>query len=202
MPRMRGGAPTSRSATCALLSLSSVPVQPARTSASQPAAAMSPVGTPTRGAATSLGSGCADDSAVNPSRQSSTSRAMIPAVSRQGASGAQPSRSIAPKLGLNPTTPHHAAGTRRDPAESAASASGTTPAATAAAAPPEDPPGLCPRTDRVVVSGVSRRLPGHGPCELVHRGRADHNRTCFAQLRHCDGITIAHKDPCKTEVLW
>ena len=103
------------------------------------------------------------DSAANARQQSSTPRARIPAVSSGGASGAHPSRSIAPKLGLKATTPHHAPGTRTDPAESAASASGTTPAATAAAAPPEDPPGLRPGR-----SGFSHRgYPGAWPL-IVH----------------------------------
>src|SRR5262249_27994742 len=50
-------------------------------------------------------------------------------------------RATRPCDGLNPTTPHHAAGWRIEPARSPPSASGPSPAATAAAAPPLDPPG-------------------------------------------------------------
>src|SRR5690606_2733612 len=45
------------------------------------------------------------------------------------------------RLGLRPTTPQNAAGTRVDPPPSPESAAGTRPAATAAADPPLDPPG-------------------------------------------------------------
>jgi hypothetical protein len=47
-----------------------------------------------------------------------------------------------PRLGLSPTRPQHAAGTRVEPPPSAAWAIGTTPAATRAAAPPDEPPGV------------------------------------------------------------
>src|SRR4029077_10441541 len=49
-------------------------------------------------------------------------------------------RAIRSWVGLNPTTPHQAAGWRIDPARSLPPASGPRPAATAAAAPPLDPP--------------------------------------------------------------
>ena len=53
------------------------------------------------------------------------------------------SSAMRPREGLRPTTPHHAAGMRIEPAPSFACASGTMPAATAAAEPPEEPPGVC-----------------------------------------------------------
>src|SRR5262249_6424459 len=48
---------------------------------------------------------------------------------------------VAPRVGLRPTSPQQAAGTRIEPAASVAWAIATMPAATAAPAPPEDPPG-------------------------------------------------------------
>ena len=50
-----------------------------------------------------------------------------------------------PWVGLNPTSPQHAAGMRIDPAPSEAVAMPTAPAAISAAEPPEDPPVVCPR---------------------------------------------------------
>ena len=52
-------------------------------------------------------------------------------------------RGMAPKLGLNPTTPLKAAGRITEPSVCVPSASGTIPAATAAAEPDEEPPGVC-----------------------------------------------------------
>ncbi len=54
-----------------------------------------------------------------------------------------------PRLGLSPTSPQHAAGTRIEPPASVAWAIETIPEATAAAAPPDDPP-----EDRSVLSGL------------------------------------------------
>src|SRR3954470_17243509 len=51
-------------------------------------------------------------------------------------------RETRPRLGLSPTSPQHAAGTRSEPPPSLAWASGTIPAATAAADPRDDPPGV------------------------------------------------------------
>src|SRR5499427_10186834 len=53
-----------------------------------------------------------------------------------------PSRGIAPKLGLKPTTPQKAAGRMIEPAVWVPVASGSIPAATAAADPIEEPPGV------------------------------------------------------------
>ena len=47
-----------------------------------------------------------------------------------------------PRWGLRPTSPHHAAGMRTEPAPSEPIAAGTMPAATAAADPPLEPPGV------------------------------------------------------------
>src|ERR1700727_2010010 len=52
-------------------------------------------------------------------------------------------RGVAPKLGLNPTTPLKAAGLITEPSVCVPSASGTIPAATDAADPDDDPPGVC-----------------------------------------------------------
>lgn len=53
---------------------------------------------------------------------------------------------VRPRVGLSPTSPHHAAGTRIEPPPSLAWASGAMPALTAAAEPPLEPPGLRPRS--------------------------------------------------------
>ena len=73
--------------------------------------------------------------------QDSTSLAIGPAVSKDGAKGQQPSIGTTPCVGLNPTIPQQAAGIRIDPAESVPSAASQRPAASAEAEPPLDPPG-------------------------------------------------------------
>src|SRR5262249_61988126 len=72
--------------------------------------------------------------------QPSTSRAIGPAWSKLVASGNTPSTGTSPKLGLNPTTPQHAAGVRIGPPGSGPRAPATSPRASAAAEPPADPP--------------------------------------------------------------
>lgn len=76
---------------------------------------------------------------------------LLPAVRRhqlepgRAAAGAEPGRSgegRRPPVTFRPSTPHHAAGIRTDPAPSLPVASGTSPAATATAAPAEEPPGV------------------------------------------------------------
>src|SRR5438093_6784437 len=52
---------------------------------------------------------------------------------------------IRPRVGLRPTTPQNAAGTRMDPPPSVPTCSGPSSAAVAAAAPPLDPPGTWSR---------------------------------------------------------
>src|SRR4051794_27222400 len=51
-------------------------------------------------------------------------------------------REMRPRLGLSPTSPQQAAGTRSEPPPSLPWPSGTIPAATATAEPPDDPPGV------------------------------------------------------------
>ena len=63
-----------------------------------------------------------------------------------------------PKVGLRPTTPQNAAGTRIDPAPSDPSAAATMPAATAAALPPELPPALRRPGAKGVLVGPKARL--------------------------------------------
>src|SRR5450432_2038893 len=66
-----------------------------------------------------------------------------------------------PKVGLKPTTPLNALGTRMEPPPSVPTASGPKPAATAATAPALLPPGVCDRLHglRVVpLSGLSPML--------------------------------------------
>jgi hypothetical protein len=71
-------------------------------------------------------------------------RAIGPPWSKLGASGKQPSSDTSPWLGLNPTTPQHAAGMRIDPPESVPIAPSASPSASAAAFPPLDPPATRP----------------------------------------------------------
>src|SRR5688572_6112616 len=72
---------------------------------------------------------------------SRTSRANGPTWSRLDASARSPCRETRPYVGLNPTTPLNAAGSRIEPPVSDPSEADASPAATAAADPPEDPPG-------------------------------------------------------------
>jgi hypothetical protein len=71
----------------------------------------------------------------------STSRANGPTQSSEDSAGRTPRRLTAPKLGLKPTTPQHAAGTRTEPPVSVPIAATAAPLATAAADPLDDPPG-------------------------------------------------------------
>src|SRR5262249_31324019 len=76
---------------------------------------------------------------------SRTSRANVPTWSSEEAKAISPYRETRPYVGLNPTTPHSAAGCRTEPPLSVPSAHTASPAATAAADPPEDPPGTVSR---------------------------------------------------------
>src|ERR687897_106199 len=67
-----------------------------------------------------------------------------PTLSSDGASGCTPARSTRAAVGLKPTMPQNAAGTRIEPDVSVPIAHGTAPAATAAAEPDDDPPGIPP----------------------------------------------------------
>ena len=77
---------------------------------------------------------------------------MGPAVSKLGASGKTPSVDTRPHVGLNPTTPQQAAGSRIDPALSLPRAASHSPAASAAAEPPLDPPGMRERSSGLTTS--------------------------------------------------
>ena len=74
--------------------------------------------------------------------QPATDRAIGPTVSKLGASGKTPSAGTSPHVGLKPTTPQHAAGSRIEPALSVPSAASQRPAASAAPLPPLEPPGI------------------------------------------------------------
>ncbi len=87
---------------------------------------------------------------------SRTLRVSAPYVrSRTGSQRAKPGVKPRPRLGLSPTMPHHAAGTRIEPAPSLPCARGTTRAATSAPAPPDEPPGLCARLQGLCVGPCS-----------------------------------------------
>jgi hypothetical protein len=70
----------------------------------------------------------------------STDPAKIDTQSIDRHAGTTPRMSIRPRLGLSPTMPLAAAGTRPDPAVSVPRLNGTTPSATATADPELDPP--------------------------------------------------------------
>lgn len=85
---------------------------------------------------------------------------------------------MVPAVGTRVTSPHSAAGTRREPVASEPCARGTAPQATAAAAPPLDPP-----TEPVGSHGVAgRRKPGRIGRDAVGERRAgrlpDDRETC------------------------
>src|ERR1700746_2323293 len=73
--------------------------------------------------------------------QSSTVRAIGPAVSSDGHTGYKPSSDKRPIELRNPTSPLNAQGTLIEPPVSLPTAMGTEPSATATADPDEDPPG-------------------------------------------------------------
>src|SRR5450432_989710 len=64
-----------------------------------------------------------------------------------------------PKVGLKPTTPLNALGTRMEPPPSVPTASGPKPAATAATAPALLPPGVCAECQGLRVTPVSGLSP-------------------------------------------
>ena len=70
--------------------------------------------------------------------------------------GTSPTVLMSPRLGLNPTIPLRAGGTRPEPAVSVATANGTSPVATASAEPELDPPEMrfAPKTLRGIGYGV------------------------------------------------
>src|SRR5699024_10901255 len=95
----------------------------------------------TRSSATSdVGEKPSNPSASKVSEISRTLMAKNPVVSNDFASGKIPSVDNRSKVGLKPTAPHSAAGTRIDPAVSVPTATGTMPRATAAADPELEPP--------------------------------------------------------------
>ncbi|MNT47185.1 hypothetical protein D3C72_1838790 [compost metagenome] len=71
---------------------------------------------------------------------SSTQLASTPGSSSVGDSGNTPASDTRPCVGLKPTRPHSADGTRTEPPVSVPSATGTMPEATAAALPALEPP--------------------------------------------------------------
>ena len=80
------------------------------------------------------------------SAASRTSRANGPIWSSDDANAIRPYRETRPYVGLRPTTPQNAAGSRMLPPVSLPSASVASPAATAAAEPPLLPPGTRSRS--------------------------------------------------------
>src|SRR3954452_5195064 len=72
---------------------------------------------------------------------SSIVRVKTPSVDRNESPASGP-REMRPRLGLRPTRPQQAAGTRIEPPPSEAWAIGTRPPATAAPEPPDEPPGV------------------------------------------------------------
>ena len=89
----------------------------------------------------SSGSNCASTSCTT--RANETVGANTERQSRDGHAGSTPRVLSRPRVGLNPTIPFSAAGTRPLPAVSVPRANGTTPAATATALPELLPPLMC-----------------------------------------------------------
>ena len=73
--------------------------------------------------------------------------------------GRTPSRLTSPRVGLIPTIPFIAAGTRPDPAVSVATANGTCPDATATAEPELDPPEISPPPNTLRGMPYGERVP-------------------------------------------
>ena len=157
--RARRGSSTSVTVCPAARRLSAVRSTAARTrgssgSAFVAAAALNDI--PIRSGAGSVAAASTSDSAnvPNVSRNSAlsvTRPARQPCVDR---SCQPPELGIVPWVGLNPTSPQHAAGMRIDPAPSDAVAMPTAPAATSAAEPPDEPPVVCARFMRVAGDAV------------------------------------------------
>ncbi len=90
---------------------------------------------------------------------SSTEVAKILGQSSEAHAGTMPSVLTRPRLGLRPTVPVSAAGTRPEPAVSVPIATGTSPAATATAEPELDPPEISPGTSGDSQAPYGLRVP-------------------------------------------
>ena len=108
------------------------------------------------------------------SAASSTVRAAGPTWSRLEASAMSPYRETPPYVGLTPTVPVSAAGSRIEPPVSEPSASGAENAASVAEDPPPDPPGVRSRSHGFRV-GRTRRTPLRIPSR-IRRGSFCENR--------------------------
>ena len=113
-------------------------------------------------------------------RASATVVASGPTLSSVGASGRIPARSTRAAVGLNPTSPQNAAGTRIEPDVSVPIAHATTPLATATAEPDEEPPGIRSGPRPRGLGGVPkcgfRPEPGVRELGQVRLAGADHAR--------------------------
>jgi hypothetical protein len=113
---------------------------------------------------------------------SSTERANTPTVSSEPANGKTPVREMAPKLGLNPTTPQKAAGRMTEPRVCVPMATGTKPVATAAAEPLEEPPGVCAGFQGLrVLPGVRKANSVVTVLPITRPPRASRRRTTQAE---------------------
>ncbi len=121
-------------------------------------------------------------------RARSTDRANTVTQSSDRQAGTTPVQGIRPRVGLTPTIPLRAAGTRPDPAVSVPRARSTRPSATATAEPELDPPetraGSVGRPDRAVGAAGADQPGG----ELVHVGLAEHDRSGGPQPGHRRGV--------------
>jgi hypothetical protein len=94
----------------------------------------------------SMGCGSSPAITASASAHAWTVRAIGPIESREYESGKAPSVGTRYLLGLKPTMPHNAAGTRTDPPVSEPIAISHMPSATATAPPDDDPPGTLARS--------------------------------------------------------
>ena len=104
------------------------------------------------------------------SAQAATVTAMGPTVSKLGASGKTPSAGTSPHVGLKPTTPQQAAGSRIEPALSVPRATSQRPAASAAPLPPLEPPGIRLASSGLTTApkcGLSEVIPYANSCRFV-----------------------------------
>nr|ACR35514.1 unknown [Zea mays] len=113
---------------------------------------------------------------------SSTVPARIPGIPTVQLSGRTPALERRPAVGLNPTTPHSAAGIRTEPPPSTPSATGQRPAQTTAAEPLEEPPAIVLALYGFLVDpwcGLMPLVPAPSSCMLALPARtAPQARSC------------------------
>ncbi len=122
--------------------------------------------------------------ACSTSTAPATSAAKTDTQSSERQAGTTPAVLSSPRVGLRPTIPLSAAGTRPEPAVSVPRAKLTWPAATATAEPELEPPEIEAAAEDALATAVRRAGAGQAGGELVEVRLADEQRAGVEQPAH------------------